>query len=53
MVKAAGRGLVGARGVLRLCPRGSRYVLTALATHSRLGIRPRRLRYSLAVRALP
>ncbi len=37
MVRAAGRGLVGAKGVLGLRPRGLRYALAARTTHSRLG----------------
>ncbi len=42
-VGAAGSGLVGAEGVLRLCPRGSHYALAAWASPSRLALHPRGL----------
>ncbi len=51
MVRAAGHGLVGARGVLGLRPRGSRYALAACATRSRLALRAHDLGFALAVRA--
>ncbi len=40
-VRAVECGLVGAGGVLRLCPCGSRYTLTAWALPSRLALRAR------------
>jgi hypothetical protein len=49
MVRAAGRGLVGARGVLGLFPRGLRYVLAARATRSRLALPTHKLGFALAV----
>jgi hypothetical protein len=45
---AAGCSLVGAGGVLRLCPRGLHYALPL-----RLALRPRGSRYALAAWALP
>ncbi len=53
MVGAAKRSLVGAGGVLRLCPCGSRYALAAWALPLRLALRPRGLRYAHAAWALP
>jgi hypothetical protein len=50
-VGAAGRGLVGAGGVLRLRPRGSHYALAARASPSRLALRPRGSGFALAARA--
>jgi hypothetical protein len=52
-VGAAGRGMVGAGGVLRLRPCSLHYALAARATPSRLGFHPRGSRYALATRALP
>jgi hypothetical protein len=52
-VRAAGCGLVGAGGVLRLCPQGSCYALAAFATRLWLGLHSCGLRYSLTVWALP
>jgi hypothetical protein len=43
-VRAAGRGLVGAGGVLGLCPCGSRYALAAWALPSRFALRAHRSR---------
>ena len=44
---AAGRGLVGAGGVLGLRPRGSRYALTVCATRSRFALRAQGLGFAL------
>jgi hypothetical protein len=52
-VGAAGGGLVGAGGVLRLRPRSLHYALAARALPSRLGLCPRGSRYALAARASP
>jgi hypothetical protein len=49
MVRAAGRGLVGARGVLGLRPRGSRFALAARTTRPRLALRTHDLGFALAV----
>jgi hypothetical protein len=52
-VGAAGRGLVGAGGVLRLCPCGLHYALAAQALPLRLVLHPHGSRYALAAHALP
>ncbi len=63
-VGAAGRGLVGAGRVLRLCPHGLRsrlmlsahgsgFALAARAKHSRLGFCPCGSCYALAAQVLP
>ncbi len=52
-VKAAGRGLVGAGGVLRLCRLGLHYTLVARASPSRLALCPRGSRYAIAACATP
>jgi hypothetical protein len=46
-VGAAGHGLVGAGGVLGLCPRGLCYVLTARASPSWLALRAHGLDFAL------
>jgi hypothetical protein len=51
-VGAAGRDLVGAGGVLRLCPRGSHYALATWASPSRLALRPRGSGFALAAHAM-
>ncbi len=50
-VGAAGRGLVGAGGVLRFCPRGLRYALAAWALPLWLGLCPCRLGFAFAAGA--
>ncbi len=52
-VGAAGCGLVGARGVLRLCPRGLHYALATQTSPSRLTLCPCGSRYALAACATP
>ncbi len=47
MVRAAGRGLVGAGGVLELCPCGSRYALTARALPLRFALLAHGLGFAL------
>ncbi len=47
MVRAAGRGLVGAWGVLRLRPHGSRYALAARASPSWFALLARGLGFAL------
>jgi hypothetical protein len=52
-VGAAGRGLVGAGGELRLCPCGLHYALAARALPSHLGLCPPGLGFTLAACATP